>query len=239
MFYKSVYLAQRNPSIAPEDWPKAWRSHPREVAKLGPVGAAIGAAIDTINYCARVREPMLDGERVDLPGVSQAHDGVAVVSSRSEDLIRIGENRDGQEAVIADEIRVFGRPADEFAMAAREALSLGGPPAQAAIVRFFMRAPGVSHEAFLARWADAHGEPARRAVAEGRLARYVQNAVVRSPPGYEFDGIAEAWFASVEEAVRALLDPSLAALMQETPEFCDPNRGVTMLTEVIFRMPRQ
>lgn len=239
MIYKSIYLAQRNPAIAPEDWPKAWRSHPREVAKLGPAGAAIGAAIDTINYCARVREPVLEGDRFDPPGVSQAHDGVAVVSSRSEALIRMGENREGQEAVIDDEVRVFGRPADAFALACREAVSLGGPPARAAVIRFFVRKPSVSPDDFLTRWADAHADLAARAVGGGRLSRYVQNAVLRRPPGYEFDGVAEAWFESVDDAVGALVDPGLAALMQDTPEFCDLGRGVTMLTEVIFRMPRE
>jgi uncharacterized protein (TIGR02118 family) len=240
LIYKSIYLAKRNPSIAPEDWPKAWRSHPRTVAQMGSVGAAIGAAIDTINYCARVREPVLDGARIDPPGVSREHDGVAVVSSGSEDLLRIGLDRTGQEAVIADEVRVFGRPADEFSLACREVVSLGGPPGKAAVIRFLARKPGAASDQFVARWTGRHADLARVAVGPGKIVRYVQNLVVREPPaGYEFDGVSEAWFASVEDAVRSFADPALAPLSGDLADFCDLERSVTMLTEVIYRVPRE
>jgi hypothetical protein len=240
LIYKSIYLAQRNPSIAPEDWPKAWRSHPREVAKLGDVGAQIGGAIETINYCARVREPTLDGRRVDPPGISRDHDGVAVVSSKSEALHAIGADRTGQEAVIADEVRVFGRPADEFSMACREVFALGGPPGAAAVHRFLARKPGVTQDALVARWAGPHAEMARAAMGDGHVVRYVLNRVDRRPPkGYAFDGVAETWFANVEDATRSLSDPALAPLIQDLTVDCDPAATVTMLTEVIFRVPRE
>jgi hypothetical protein len=240
VLYKSIYLARRNPSIAPEDWPRAWRSHPRAVAQLGSVGAAIGGAIDTIDYCARVREPVLDGARFDPPGVSREHDGVAVVSSASEDLHRIGSNREGQEAVIQDEVRVFGRPADQFSLACREVASLGGRPGQAAVIRFLVRKAGVTPDEFMARWTGRHADLVRAAVEDGKIGRYVQNAIVREPPaGYAFDGISETWFHDVEESVRSFVDPVLTALCDDLIHFCDVVRSVTMLTEVIYRVPRE
>lgn len=238
--YKSIYLAQRNPSIHAEDWPRAWRSHPRAVAQLGSVGAKIGAAIDRIDYCARVRDPRLNGSRVDLPSVSVVHDGVAVVSSASEDLHKIGRDRRGQEAVVADEIRVFGRPADEFALACREEMSLGGRPSAAAVFRFLARKAEIPVGEFTARWAEGRVELAREAVAGNVITRYVHNVAVREPPPqYAFDGISEIWFSSVEEAARSLVDPTLTILLGDLPGFCDVGRSVTMLTEVIFRVPRE
>jgi hypothetical protein len=240
VIYKSIYLAQRNPSIAPEDWPKAWRSHPRTVAQMGAVGAQIGGAIETINYCARVREPTLEGRRVDPPGISQDHDGVAVVSSKSDALHAIGQDRTGQEAVIADEVRVFGRPADEFSMACHEVASLGGPPGPAAVHRFLAGKPGVASDAFLARLTGPHADRARQVMGDGGIVRYVVNRVDRRPPkGYAFDAVVEAWFASVEDAIRSLTNPALAPLVADLTADCDPAATVTMLTEVIFRVPRE
>jgi hypothetical protein len=238
--YKSIYLARRNPSVLPEDWPRTWRSHPRTVAQIPGIGAAIGAAIDSINYCARIRQPVLDGAPFDPPGVSRDYDGVAVVASASEDLHRIGDSRESQAEVIADEVRVFGAPVDEFSMRARELLVLGGAPSQAAVVRFLARKPGVSPEAFLARLAGRQAELARAAVAGGKLDRYVQNAVVAAPPpGYPFDAITEAWFPTPEAAARGFVDPPLTALADDLTAFCDMGRSVTMLTEVIYRVPRE
>src|SRR5438105_15409863 len=154
-------------------------------------GAAIGAAIGSINYCARIREPVLGGVRFDPPGVSRDYDGVAVVASASADLHRLADAQ--YPEVIADEVRVFGRPVCEFSMMARETLSLGGPPGPAAVIRFLARKPGLSREEFQARWAEQTPDVARAAVAGGKLVRYVRNAVVGEPPaGYAFDGIAEA-----------------------------------------------
>jgi hypothetical protein len=241
MIYKSIYLARRNPSVVPEDWPRTWRSHPRAVAKMGSVGASISAAIGTINYCARLRAPILNGVPFEPPGVSEEHDGVAIVSSTSEELHRINsEGRAGQEAVIEDELRVFGRPVEQFSMACHEVVSLGGPPGQAVVVRFLMRKPALTQEQFLARWTGPHTDLVRAAAATGTVSRYAQNTVVRkAPPGYAFDGIDETWFRNVEDAVRSFVDPKLTALSGDLTDFCDIARGVTMLTEVIYRLPRE
>jgi hypothetical protein len=130
-------------------------------------------------------------------------------------------------------VRVFGRPAHEFSLACAEVLALGGSPGKSAVIRFLAREPGETRDAFVQRWNAAQSEAAQSAVDRGKVVRYVHNAVVRDgPPGYAFDGISETWFATVEDAVRALADPELAPLVRAPAE-------VTMLTEVIFRVPRE
>jgi hypothetical protein len=239
MNFKSIYLARRNPTIAPEDWPKAWRSHPKAVSQMPQAGAAIAAALDSINYCALVRAPTLDGAPFDPPGASRDHDGVAVVASASDALHHIGDVRPADDPVVLDEVRVFGRKVDDFAVKAKEALVLGGRPGQAAVHRLLVRKAGGAPEAFQARLAKT-AEVARPAVDAGKVVRYVHNVVVDTPPpGYEFDGVVETWFPTVEDAVRSFVDPATTAIAKDLAEFCDMDRSVTMLTEVIFRHPRE
>jgi hypothetical protein len=233
--FKIHYLAKRNPSVAPEDWPRTWRSHPKYVQNF-PV---IGSAIERLNYCARIREPMLDGARFDPPGVSQEYDGVAVVESPDEGVHRIGISPEDYELVKDDERRVFSTIVENFNMHGRESLAVGETTGRAAVITFVARKPGVSPEAFLEPWRRPLDAAARRALERGRVIRYVRNEItLKPPPGYEFDGVSEAWFASADDAVRAVADSALAPLAAETAAVCDERRSVTMLTEVIFSLPR-
>jgi hypothetical protein len=234
--YKMIYLAKRNPSCAPEDWPKLWRSHPREMSQY-PV---IGSYIEKLSYCARVLDPRLDGEPFDPPGVSRDYDGVAVVSSPSPDMHEINFPPEVYEKVLADERRVFSTTVENFAMKNREVLTLGDVRGPAAVIRFLARRPGLSHPAFVDRWTALDAGPAEAALAAGRITRHVRNAIVAEPPpGYDYDATSETWFASEADAVRAFADPALAPLVTGLPDICDPARCVTMLTHVVFRLPRE
>ena len=83
MDFKLIYLARRSPSIRAEDWPRTWRSHAVFVSQFPTVAASVASLF----YCSRVREPMLNGAPFDPPGASFDYDGVAVVSSPSEDAL--------------------------------------------------------------------------------------------------------------------------------------------------------
>jgi hypothetical protein len=236
MDYKSIYLAKRNPSVAPEDWPRHWRSHPKALANL----PMVRAAINKLSYCAQVREPKLDGAPFNPPGASREYDGAAVVSSKTQELHNTDWPDDVREIVLADERRVFASEVDKFTMRCRESLVLGDVRGPAAVIRFLSRKPGVSREAFIADWNAADTKAAEQAVSAGKATRYVHNAVVEEPPpGYPFDGISETWFTSLDEATRAFVDPALTPLTVAQPGACDPSRTVTLLTEVIYRLPRE
>jgi hypothetical protein len=234
--YKFIYLAKRNPSVAAEDWPRHWRSHPKFVSQF-PV---VSAEITTLNYCARVLQPSLDGRPFDPPGATRDYDGVAVVGGPSKELHDQQMPPDVLAKVLDDEIRVFGDHTKNFSFKAEESLVLGGAPGQGAVIRFLIRKPGTSREDFLAAWKGRPAETARRSVAAGAVVRHVHNEIVaKPPPGYEFDGIAETWFATADEATRAFVDPALAPLADELASICDMERSVTILTYVVYRWPRE
>jgi hypothetical protein len=234
MDYKMIYLAKRNPTVAPEDWPRTWRTHPKFVSQF-PI---IGAAIDHLNYCARLREPTLDGKAFDPPGVSREYDGVAVVASDDGRLHTNAIPKDIYEQILDDERRVFSMNVEQFSVQCREASVQGERRGPAAVIRFVARKPGTSKEAFAEAF-QAQEAAAERAIAAGKTTRQVRNTVIAEPPpGYEYDAVLETWFDSAEAATRSFADPDLAPLVRDLPAACDPAKAVTMLTEVIYALPR-
>jgi len=57
-------------------------------------------------------------------------------------------------------------------------------------------------------------------------------------PLFPFDGISEFWFATPEDAVRALSNKALDPLIADLASFCDLDRAVTILTTVCHRWPK-
>jgi hypothetical protein len=236
MDYKLIYLARRNPSVRPEDWPRTWRSH-AVFASQFPV---IGARISSLFYCSRIFEPTLGGQRFDPPGASCEHDGVAIVASASPEGLGGELTPDDRARIDADELRVFATNTPAFSFHCQEVLAHGGDPGQAAVVRFLARRPGASREDFLARWNGRHAEIATRAADRAAtVTRYVHDELREEPPpGYPFDGVGETWFATPDDAVRSFTEPAFASIAEDLADFCDLERSVTLLTHVIHRWPR-
>jgi hypothetical protein len=236
MDHKMFYLARRNPAISPEDWPRAWRAHPRFVSQF----PLVSSVIQRLSYCSRVYEPRLNGERFDPPGATQDYDGAAVVGSPDENLHTNTVPPDIHAKIMDDERRAFAALTPTCTVRGRETLVVGGKPGMSAVLRFLRRKPGTSRADFDAAWAARQTGAAERAVAEAKVDRYVHTAILQTPPpGYEFDGVSETWFQTVDDAVRSFVDPSLAPLTEGLAEFCDMDGSVTMLTEVIYRLPRE
>lgn len=237
MDYKLIYLARRNPAIALEDWPRAWRSH-AVFASQFPV---LGARISSLAYCARLLTPTLDGAPFDPPGASLAYDGVAIVASPSAESLDGEMSAADRARILEDELRVFAENTPAFSFHAKETLVHGGAPGGAAVIRFLARKPDLAREAFLTRWNGPYAELAVRAAeVAGYVVRYVHDEVTAEPPpAYPFDGVAETWFATAEEATRAFVDPALAPMTEDLTEFCDLARSVTLVTHVIHRWPRE
>ena len=234
MDYKMYYLARRNPSVSPEDWPKHWRSHPKFVSQF----PMIGGRIEKIFYNARIYCPTLDGSPVELPQVSTEYDGVAVVSSPRDTLAIHDTPGDIHDKIMEDDRRVFGDYTRNSGSMGKEVLVLGGQQGKASVIRFVRRRPGTSPDQFRAAWGKL-ADIAEQAVKDDRIVRYV-HAEQSEPrrPGHEYDGISEAWFASPEDAIRALSDPALASLFDAEGIFSDPAASVTMLNETIYAWPR-
>lgn len=236
MEFKLIYLARRNPAVSPEDWPRTWRSH-AVFASQFPV---IGARISNLVYCSRQFAPILDGAPFDPPGASRDYDGVAVVSSPSADSLDGDMTPEDRAQILKDELRVFAGPTPDFSFRCRETLVHGAAPGAAAVFRFLARLPDASPAEFAARWNQAHAVIAARAAeASDAATRYVHDQVIEPPPpGYPFDGVAETWFATPQDAVRSFVDPTFAPVVQDLAEFCDLDRSVTLVTQVVHRWPR-
>ncbi len=233
---KMIYLARRNPSIEAEDWPRMWRSHAAYAATI----LTLDSRLSSLFYCSRVLPPMLDGAPFDPPEAARNYDGVAIVSSDTDEVPQVEMTPEVRAKIDQDELRVFSTYVPRFSFRCEEVLEHGGAPGKAAVIRFLVRKAGSAREAFLAYWSGRHAEMARRAAdASGIVMRYVHDDLIEEPPpGYPFDGITETWFANIEDAVRSFADDTLVSVAQDLTAFCDRERSVTLLTSVIHRWPR-
>jgi len=227
--YKLIYLARRNPTVSREDWPETWVSH----AKFANQFAFVANDITYSCYCNRIDQPTLEGRPVDLPEISKDHDGVAVGVSRTVETLQGGGFSKEERALIdKDELRVFDMLTPRFSYYCTETVLKDGKYGEYGIIRFLARKPGFSREAFEERFGGAHAEVARGALDES-VVRYAHDHPIHDPlPLFPFDAIIDSWFASEDDAVRALLDP---AISQDLEQFCDIGRSVTMLTHAFRR----
>ena len=229
MTAKLIYLARRAATVVRDDWPPTWRSH-AVFASQFPV---LEAKIDWMRYCNRIDS--------DMPGVSPAHDGVAVAAGPTLAGLNGAGFSDTERALIdADELRVFDMPTPNFTYYCEEQPILAGPLGEVAVFMFLARLPGLSHAEWEARWTGEHAAFARDAItAPGSMTRYIHNRPLHDPlPMFPFDGIAEAWFASTADAEAGLKTGTLATLRSDLARFCDLRQSVTMLTGVCHRWPK-
>jgi len=227
--YKLIYLARRNPAVSREDWPETWRSHATFANKF----AFVANDITYSCYCNRIDHPTLEGRNVDLPGLSQDHDGVALgVSHTVETLQGGGFSSEERDLIDKDELRVFDMLTPNFSFYCTETVLKDGRYGEYGIFRFLARKPDLSPKEFEARFNGKHAEIASGAL-DGSVVRYAHNRPIHDPlPLFPFDAIVDCWFPSEDDAVRALLDPAIA---QDLERFCDTDRSVTMLTHAFRR----
>lgn len=227
--WKMIYLARRNPALAPEDFPQAWREH----SALGRQCRNVGQRVKSVAQCSRVLN-------APLAGTSEGFDGVnLLVLADREAAGAIWSDPETLAVMRPDEPRVFDRYVRDCALVCRESVLRDAPRT------------GVVLHGFLRRRADLRPHDFRlsvlaagptRLLASGPLGqarRIVYNEVVETPPpGYEFDAIVEWWFDSVEELLEAFgsddlrerLPPSIRRLIREAG-------SVFMLTQVTHQRP--
>ena len=184
--WKMIYLAKRNPTLAPAAFPQAWREH-----------SALG------RQCRNVQDKVLDVAQcsrllaLDLPGVSADYDGVGLLRLRDGEAVNdIWNDAETLAVMRPDEPRVFSTYVRRFTLVCHECLLRDGPRSHFVLYGFLRRRAGLSKAEFDAAWLD--GSPRWLAgAALAQAGRVVHNVVVQvPPPGYAFDGIAEWWFDS-------------------------------------------
>ncbi|MBP6105040.1 MAG: EthD domain-containing protein [Steroidobacteraceae bacterium] len=111
MGWKMIYLARRNPALAPEQFPHAWREH----SALGAGCASVRDRILSVAQCSRILEGATP------PGTAADFDGVNLLSLR--DLQAASDIWNDPETLAVmrpDEPRVFSTYVREFTLVCEE-----------------------------------------------------------------------------------------------------------------------
>ncbi len=224
MSIKRIYLTRRNPAIKAEDFPREWRRH-----------AALAASFSNVNR--RYLQVAQCTKIGDVPGaLSNDFAGVALLWMESlEVALEVNEDRDIIERLRPDEVRVFGTEVVNCSMFAQERIVSEGKTTSVVLIEFLTRKKETASQEFAQRWQGDHAARVTSTDAFKRHGRrYAQNLVVRAPPvGYEFDGISEIWFDTIEDMSRMLADPAFrSSVLDDREVFCDAGRIVQMPTKV-------
>lgn len=228
---KLIYLARRAEGISREDWPKTWRSH----AIFASQFAVAGSRIEWMRYCNRIDSPQLEGQPVSLPIISTAHDGVALINNGSNEPSLSPLPDDVRTALDTDELRVFDRLVTNFAFPCVETLLLDGLPGKAAVFVFLPQAGGLKDPLD-----GEHADLVRAALPSvSGLTRYAHNHPMHIPAApFAFGAIVEMWFATADDAVRALSQGALDPVLADLGAFADMDEAVVMLTTPCHAFPK-
>jgi len=232
MSYKMLYLARRAKDVSWEDWPRTWKSH----AIFASQFPAMDGTIDWMRYTTRIDDPALG----DLP-VSQEHDGVSVSEAPVLDTFYgKGFSKEQRALIDQDELRVFDRYTPEFSFYCTEKRAVDGPLGEAVVFRFLLRKPNLSRDDFDAYLKEKHSDLAAKLAGDLGVTRWAINFSIEAPPtAFPFDAIEECWFATPEDAARALKAPAMTEVTDDLATISVPDRNITMLTRPTHRWPKE
>jgi len=225
MTTKMIYLARRNPALAPHEFAPAWKSH----SALGAQCTNVRDKVISVRQCARVLTHPAPS------GFSTDYDGVNLLTVKSlEAAHSIWTDPETLAIMRPDEPRVFSTYVREFTLVAQEVWA-GEPeaavrhqPGGRCVVLGFLRGDRLQE---LSRDAVAASLPGAEAL--------VLNQVCEQPPdGYDYSVILEAWYPSPADALQefARVSPT-EALMGAAGDRLSAARSVWMLTQVTHHRP--
>jgi hypothetical protein len=226
MMVKMIYLAQRHPALARDEFPKRWRRHAVTAGTNAPDALT---EIQSASYC-HVRSI-----RDVIRRSSDEYDGVALFGLRGLTSIPwMHKVLASNEVTMADELRTFSSFVKDFTVFTASVVLLDGPETSAAVLHFVRRTPGIGPGEFGDRW-RGKGQ-ALVADSGGSLSRYVMNEVISiGPPGYRYDGVAELWFNSFDD-----IEAKAGAINELGTATDDPvqsGSSVLLVTDVVMRWP--
>ena len=238
--WKMIYLARRNPGLTAEDFAQAWREH----SALGRQCRNVQEKVLGVTQCTRLRSAgQSTAEDGGLRGASTDYDGVNLLQLRDLSVASdLWSDPETLAIMRPDEPRVFSTYVRNFTLVCREHVLRDGPSGEVVLFGFVRRSACLSQLEFEAAWAESRpgGWPAA-SVLQGAL-RTVHNSVVQAPPeGYDYDGIAEWWFANADAARAALGGSGAGNLRSHLPAaygaLIDLERSIFMFTQVSHRRP--
>ena len=195
MGWTMIYLARRNPALAAEQFPQAWREH----SALGAACTNVRDRIVSVVQCSRIL-----GEET-LRGATGAYDGVNLLSLRDlEAATAIWNDPETLAVMRPDEPRVFSTYVRDFTLVCEERVVRDMPRGTTCLVGFLRRAATVTLADWKARIAAVAVDSSMAGGGFVAARRVVHNVVQLPPPsGYEYDSIVEWWFDSPDSAREA------------------------------------
>ena len=214
---KIVIFFKRKAGMSVEDFQKHWRTtHADIIVRLPGIRRYIQSHVLASAY--RKVEPVYDGVAESYFDDTQAMKALAKMPEYG--------------AVLADEPNFIDRPsmasiiADEFVIKDAPA-----PKDAVKSIDFVNRKAGMSVDDFQKYWKDVHGPLCKAAAA---MRRYVQNHTRRAiydsgrtPP---FDGVAMAWFDSMQALRHAAPTPEFERLRSDVGNFIQRDKSPFVLT---------
>ena len=214
---KVVTFIKRAAGMPVEAFQTYWRErHPAVVTRLPGVRRYVQSHTLASTYAA--------GEPV--------YDGIAEVWADSTDALRAMTRSPAYTAVQADEAEFIDRATIGIVVTEEHVMKDGAVLVDSVKrVTFLTRKPGLSVEEFQRHWRDVHGPLAAKMAS---LRRYVQShtrssayAAGRAPA---WDGVASAWFDSVDAIRAADATPEHAAALADRVTFVAPGPTRAILT---------
>lgn len=201
--YKLIYLARRNPALAAEEFPEAWRSH---AALAGKFATSLGKHFLSSHQCVKDRNVGVSAL------LTNDYDGSTILAMKSwKDLLAARYHPHSLEELFEDEKRVFAGAVDDWTMAVEESVIVDGDATSHVLLSFvtpkkcdaFNNASLTAAGLLPAAFPDAK--------------RIVWNEVVDPARAYRFAAVIEVWFSNREQALAAASnDKALENLGQST-----------------------
>lgn len=221
---KMVIFFKRKPGMSVEDFQQHWRTtHADIIVKLPGIKRYKQSHVIASAY--RKGEPVYDAVAESYFESTQA----------MKDLAKSPE----YAAVLADEPNFIDGPSMKSIITDEHIVKdVTMPPGALKSIDFVNRKPGMSVDDFQKYWLETHGQ---LALAAGAMRRYVQNhtrrAIYDSGKTPAYDGVAMAWFDSMDALRAAAPSPEFAALRDDVPNFIDRDRSPSVMTNELVILP--
>ncbi len=217
--WKRAYLVRRNPRLTAAEFPGRWRQH----SDLGGTFPEVRARNRKLVYCL---VDHVAGQRI---GADRTFDGVGLLWLRSPEMLDAPiSDPTAIPTMRADELKVFHQQAFASSVMLEEhVLAEAGAPS-VALLTFVRRAAGSTRADFAAAWMRAG--LAYSAAAPAAIRRQVRSTAVLEPT-IDFDGLAEMWFETIEDAVAAGSDRGLRDALTG-PGLVDEGATMRLLTVI-------
>lgn len=230
MSWKMIYLARRNPALAPEQFPQAWREH----SALGAGCTNVRDKVLSVTQCSRI----LEGPA--LPGAATDYDGVNLLLLRDlQAAADIWNDAETRAIMRPDEARVFSTYVREFTLVCEQQVVRDVPRTGTCLVGFLRRREALNPADWRLRLMQTCPASWMTRSAFAAAGRVVHNAVhLPPPPGYEYDSICEWWFDTPAGARAAVGDIDVRNHLPATlAAIADLPRSVFMFTRVTHSRP--